>query len=92
MCPKANYAEHYDTGEYRCQGVGETDNEGVDQSVVAGLAVAGQSDQDTERETEREEDLSGSFKPNLRREGLSKLQEREERGGEREKKGMGREK
>ena len=73
MCPEANYTEHDDTGEQRCKGVGETDNEGVNQSVIARLAVAGQGDQDTERETKREEDLCGSFKPNLRRKGLSKL-------------------
>ena len=41
MCPEADYTEHNDTGEYRRERVGETDNEGVNQSVVAGFAVAG---------------------------------------------------
>ena len=29
MSPEADYTEHYDTGEYGSQGVGETDDEGV---------------------------------------------------------------
>ena len=77
MCPEADYTEHNDTGKNGREGICETDDEGVDQSVVARFGVAGQSYQGTEGETEREEDLSGSFKPNLRREGLSKLQEKE---------------
>ena len=77
MCPEADYTEHNDTGKNGREGIGETDDERVDQSVVARFGVAGQSDQGTEGETEREKDLGGGFKPNLRRESLSKLQERE---------------
>ena len=61
MCSEAHYTEHNDTGKDRGEGVGETDNEGVNQSVVARLGIASQGYQGTERETKRKEDLSGSF-------------------------------
>ena len=78
-----NNTEHDDAWEYWGDGVCQTNNKGIDKSVVSRLAVTGQSYENTERETERKEYLCGSFQPNLRREGLSKLREGErERGRE----------
>ena len=73
MGSEADYTEHNDAGKDGSEGIGETDDEGVNQSVVARFGVAGQSNQSAKGKTKREEDLSGSFKPNLRRKGLSKL-------------------
>ncbi len=82
--------EHHDPSKDRGKRVSETDYNGVLESIVARLVVAGQSYEGAGGYAEGEENLGGSLQPDLRGEELLSLKEETGRDiGSRESEGGG---